>query len=45
MGGGIVSHYGLSFFGGLVAFIGIIGWSNEPVVAPGAHHAEAGAEH
>ena len=29
--------YPLPFIGGLIAFIGVIGWSNEPP-APEAHH-------
>jgi cytochrome c oxidase subunit 1 len=31
--GGLLSHYGVSFLGGLIAFIGVIGWSNEPPAA------------
>ena len=27
IGGGLLSHYGVSFLGGLIAFIGVIGWS------------------
>ncbi len=43
IGGGIVSHYGISFLGGVIAFLGVIGWANEPAAAPeegraGAHH-------
>ena len=43
IGGGIVSHYGISFLGGVIAFLGVIGWANEPSAAPeegraGAHH-------
>jgi cytochrome c oxidase subunit 1 len=45
MAGGIVSHYGLSFFGGVIAIIGIIGWSNEPTVAPDPHQNPAGSHH
>ena len=42
MAGGIVSHYALSFVGGVIAMIGIIAWTNEPVTAPDAHH---GSQH
>ena len=28
----------ISFIGGLIAFIGVIGWSNEPATAPSDHH-------
>ena len=42
MAGGIVSHYALSFVGGVIAMIGIIAWTNEPVTAPEAHH---GSQH
>ncbi len=45
MAAGIVSHYGVSFFGGVVVVLGIIGWSNEPTVAPDAHHGAPGPEH
>lgn len=45
MAGGIVSHYGLSFFGGVIVVLGIIGWSNEPTVAADAHHSAPGTEH
>ena len=40
--GGIVSHFALSFVGGIFAVIGIIGWSNEPPAAPDPHH---GSQH
>jgi len=40
--GGILSHFALSFVGGIFAFIGIIGWSNEPPAAPDPHH---GSQH
>ena len=33
IGGGLLSHYGVSFLGGLIAFIGVIGWANEPPAA------------
>ena len=38
IGGGILSHYGISFLGGLIAFIGTIGWCNEPAAEPGENH-------
>ena len=38
IGGGILVHYGLSFAGGLITMIGIIGWSNEPAAAPQEHN-------
>jgi cytochrome c oxidase subunit 1 len=37
IGGGLLSHYGVSFLGGLIAFIGVIGWSNEPPAAEEGH--------
>ena len=37
IGGGLLSHYGVSFLGGLIAFIGAIGWSNEPAAAEEGH--------
>ena len=43
IGGGIVSHYGISFLGGVIAFLGVIGWANEPPAAPEEGH--AGAHH
>ena len=45
MAGGIVSHYALSFVGGVIALLGIIGWSNEPTVAPNAHETAPGTQH
>ena len=42
MAGGSVSHYALSFVGGIIAMIGIIAWTNEPATAPDAHH---GSQH
>ena len=42
MAGGIVSHYALSFIGGVIAMIGTIAWTNEPATAPDAHH---GSQH
>ncbi len=41
IGGGIVSHYGISFLGGVIAFLGVIGWANEPAAAPEEGHAGA----
>ena len=38
-------RYALSFFGGFVAFLGIIGWSNEPAAATDPHHAAPGTQH
>ena len=38
IGGGLLSHYALSFVGGIIAFIGTIGWGNEPPAAPSDHH-------
>ena len=43
--GGIVSHYALSFVGGVITVLGIIGWSNEPTVAPDTHQGAPGAQH
>ena len=40
--GGILSHFALSFVGGIFAMIGIIGWTNEPPAAPDPHH---GSQH
>ena len=45
MAGGIVSHYALSFVGGVIVVLGIIGWSNEPTVAPNAHESTPGTPH
>ena len=45
MAGGIVSHYALSFVGGVIAVLGTIGWSNEPTVAPNAHESTPGTPH
>ena len=39
MAGGIVSHYAVSFIGGGITVLGIIGWGNEPATAPDARHA------
>ena len=35
---GLLTHYGLSFVGGVIALLGTIGWSNEPATAPQSHH-------
>jgi len=35
---GLLTHYGLSLVGGLIALLGTIGWSNEPATAPQSHH-------
>ena len=35
---GLLTHYGVSFAGGLITAIGIIGWSNEPATAPDSHN-------
>jgi len=38
IGGGLLSHYAISFLGGAIAMIGVIGWGNEPAAAPSEHH-------
>jgi len=38
IGGGLLSHYALSFVGGAIAMLGAIAWSNEPTTAPSDHH-------
>ena len=38
IGGGLLSHYALSFVGGAIAFLGVIGWGNEPAAAPEEQH-------
>ncbi len=38
IGGGLLSHYALSFVGGAIAMMGVIGWSNEPPAAPSEDH-------
>jgi cytochrome c oxidase subunit 1 len=38
IGGGILVHYGVSFLGGVIAFLGTIAWSNEPAAAPEEGH-------
>ncbi len=35
---GLLTHYAVSFVGGIIAFLGTIGWSNEPASAPQSHH-------
>ena len=41
MAGGLLTYYALSFVGGIIAMLGIIGWSNEPAAAPESHHSES----
>ena len=36
--GGLLSHFTLSFVGGVIAMIGIVSWSNEPAAAPSEDH-------
>ena len=38
LGAGILTHVGLSFVGGVIAFIGAVGWANEPAAAEATHH-------
>ena len=38
IGGGLLSHYAISFVGGAIAMMGVIGWGNEPATAPSDHH-------
>ena len=38
IGGGLLSHYAISFLGGAIAMMGVIGWSNEPAAAPSDDH-------
>ena len=45
MAGGILTHYALSFVGGVIVVLGIIGWGNEPAAAPNALHADPSASH
>ena len=45
IGGGILAHFAISFIGGAICFLGIVGWANEPTVAPNAHPSEPGASH
>ena len=35
--GGLLTHYALSFAGGLITFAGIVGWGNEPAAAQSEH--------
>ena len=35
---GLLTHYSLSFVGGVIALLGTIGWRNEPATAPQSHH-------
>lgn len=42
MAGGILSHYALSFVGGVIVLLGTIAWTNEPPTAPDAQH---GSQH
>ena len=35
--GGLLTHYALSFIGGAIAFMGVIGWGNEPAAAQSDH--------
>ena len=37
LGGGILTHFALSFVGGIIAMFGVVGWSNEPA-AEESHH-------
>ena len=38
IGGGLLSHYALSFVGGIIAMVGTIAWANETPSAPSDHH-------
>ena len=38
LGGGILTHFALSFVGGIIALIGTVGWANEPAAAQESHH-------
>ena len=42
--GGILTHYALSFVGGVIVLLGVIGWANEPTVAPNAHDVAPGTQ-
>ena len=35
---GLLTHYALSFVGGIITLMGTIGWTNEPAAAPQPHH-------
>ncbi len=38
IGGGLLSHFAISFVGGIIAMIGVVAWSNEPPAAPSEDH-------
>lgn len=38
LAGGLLTHYAFSFVGGIISFVGIIGWANEPAAALESHH-------
>ena len=38
IGGGLLSHYAISFLGGAIAMMGVIGWANETTTAPSDDH-------
>ena len=38
IGGGLLSHYAISFVGGAIAMMGVFGWGNEPASAPSDDH-------
>ena len=38
IGGGLLSHYALSFVGGIITMVGTIAWANEPPSAPSDQH-------
>ena len=38
IGGGLLSHYALSFVRGIITMVGTIAWANEPPSAPSDHH-------
>ena len=40
LGAGILTHVAICFVGGIIAFIGTIGWSNEPAAADPEHISE-----
>ena len=37
LGAGILTHVGISFVGGIIAFLGVVGWANEPAAAEATH--------
>ena len=45
LAGGILTHFALSFVGGLIAVIGVVGWGNEPAAAHEPQHATPDAHH